>query len=57
MTKQHNWVPSTYGHGESMCTICGMTNREAAALRTLNECETASTLEQRIEAENERLRK
>lgn len=37
----HNWVKSTYGHGETMCTYCHMTNREAAVLGLLNECEHA----------------
>lgn len=34
----HNWVPSPYGHGETACTRCGVTNREAAALGILNTC-------------------
>ncbi len=29
---QHEWVPSTLGHGERMCKHCYMTNREAAVL-------------------------
>lgn len=28
----HNWIPSTLGHGETMCSRCRMTNREALAL-------------------------
>lgn len=28
----HNWIPSTLGHGEAMCSRCRMTNREAMAL-------------------------
>ncbi len=36
---QHDWVPSTLGHGDVMCRHCFMTNREAAALGALNECE------------------
>lgn len=32
MKYKHNWVPSTLGHGETMCTKCWATNREAAVL-------------------------
>lgn len=35
----HNWVRSTLGHGEQMCSKCGITNREAAVLNKLNWCE------------------
>jgi len=35
----HVWVPSTLGHGETMCTRCFITNREAAVLGLLNFCE------------------
>lgn len=35
---QHEWVPSTLGHGETMCTCCCMTNREAAVLGAI-ECD------------------
>lgn len=28
----HEWRPSTLGHGETMCCRCGATNREAFAL-------------------------
>jgi hypothetical protein len=35
----HDWVPSTLGHGETMCRRCAITNREAAALGCLNYCE------------------
>lgn len=35
---QHDWVPSTLGHGETMCSRCLVTNREAAAIRMF-ECE------------------
>lgn len=34
----HNWIKSTLGHGETMCSRCHITNREAAALGQLNEC-------------------
>lgn len=33
---QHNWVPSTLGHGETMCSRCWITNREAAAIGQFN---------------------
>lgn len=36
---QHNWIRSTLGHGETMCSKCHVTNREAAVIGTLNECE------------------
>jgi hypothetical protein len=39
MTKPHDWKPSTLGHGESMCRACFITNREAAALGLLNDCD------------------
>ena len=32
MQYEHNWVRSTLGHGEFMCTKCYVTNREAAVL-------------------------
>lgn len=35
----HDWVKSTLGHGETMCSRCRITNREAAVLGKLNECE------------------
>lgn len=34
----HNWVKSTLGHGEAMCSKCKITNREAAVLGLLNQC-------------------
>lgn len=36
---QHDWIPSTLGHGETMCRRCCITNREAAALLLLDECD------------------
>ena len=36
---QHDWIPSTLGHGETMCRNCKITNREAAVLGQLNECD------------------
>jgi hypothetical protein len=36
---QHNWVPSTLGHGETMRSRCWITNREAAVLGCMNECD------------------
>ena len=38
MTYEHDWKPSTLGHGESMCARCFITNREAAVLGELNSC-------------------
>lgn len=32
----HDWVPSTHGHGETMCSRCRITNREAAVLGETN---------------------
>lgn len=37
----HTWVKSTLGHGEVMCKYCLITNREAAVLGKLNECDKA----------------
>lgn len=34
----HDWIRSTLGHGEVMCSRCLITNREAAVLGDLNEC-------------------
>lgn len=31
-TRGHAWIPSTLGHGETMCLHCFITNREAAVL-------------------------
>src|SRR5580693_8263066 len=36
---QHDWVPSTLGHGETMCSRCFVTNREAAVLGCANVCD------------------
>lgn len=36
---QHDWIPSTLGHGETMCRRCFITNREAAALGLTNSCD------------------
>lgn len=35
---QHDWIPSTLGHGETMCRRCCVTNREAAAIGMI-ECD------------------
>lgn len=35
---RHKWVKSTLGHGETMCELCCMTNREAAALGLSESC-------------------
>lgn len=32
VVRQHVWVPSNLGHGENMCSVCKITNREAAVL-------------------------
>lgn len=40
---QHDWVKSTLGHGEQMCSRCKITNREAAALGQLNDCDVPPT--------------
>lgn len=42
-TRPHDWVPSTLGHGETMCRLCTITNREAAVLGKLNECDVPPT--------------
>jgi hypothetical protein len=34
----HDWIPSTLGHGETMCRRCKITNREAAALGVEDRC-------------------
>lgn len=36
---QHDWIPSTLGHGETMCRRCFVTNREAVALGISNTCD------------------
>jgi hypothetical protein len=36
---QHDWITSTLGHGETMCRKCFITNREAAVLGLLNDCD------------------
>lgn len=38
----HRWVKSTLGHGDTMCSACFITNREAAVLGRLDRCEKAS---------------
>lgn len=35
----HEWIKSDLGHGEAMCKNCKMTNREAAVLGKLNDCD------------------
>lgn len=35
----HDWVKSTLGHGDAMCSRCYITNREAAVLGKLNDCD------------------
>lgn len=36
---KHDWIPSTLGHGETMCSRCCVTNREAAVLGIADECD------------------
>jgi hypothetical protein len=36
---QHDWIKSTLGHGETMCSRCFITNREAAVLGRTNTCD------------------
>lgn len=38
---QHDWIPSTLGHGNKMCRRCCVTDLEAAAIG-MNECEAPS---------------
>ena len=40
---EHEWVPSTLGHGEMQCKHCLMTNREAWVLGTECSCNVACT--------------
>lgn len=35
---QHDWVKSTLGHGETMCSRCFITNREAAVIGASEIC-------------------
>lgn len=37
----HDWIPSSLGHGETMCRYCYGTNRELAVLGQLNHCDKA----------------
>lgn len=41
--RPHIWVPSTLGHGETMCTVCAGTNRELAAMGQLERCPGAGS--------------
>lgn len=41
----HDWVKSTLGHGEAMCSRCRITNREAAVIGKLNECSVKPKLQ------------
>lgn len=40
LTANHNWIKSTLGHGETMCSYCMVTNREAAVLGITNTCDS-----------------
>lgn len=49
----HEWTNSTLGHGETMCSRCGITNREAAVLGEMDHCPkemTSPPLDYRKEA-------
>ncbi len=35
----HDWIKSTLGHGETMCSRCFITNREAAVLGVSDSCD------------------
>lgn len=52
-TIPHDWIASTLGHGETMCRVCKVTNREAAVIGIANHCETAMELQSKKEQENE----
>jgi len=45
---KHDWIKSTLGHGETMCRRCGMTNREAAVLGYLDECDGSTQPETEV---------
>lgn len=36
---QHDWIKSTLGHGETMCSRCCITNREAVVLGVADACD------------------
>jgi len=42
----HNWIPSTLGHGRTMCTYCKITDREASALNVMNHCDSAPVVDE-----------
>ena len=47
----HKWIPSTRKqHGEFVCQYCLITNREAAALGVVFECEEATLQNEIAEA-------
>ena len=48
---RHKWVKSTLGHGETMCTRCWTTNREAAALGILDHCDVPEPAQKSEEAD------
>lgn len=57
---QHDWIKSTLGHGETMCSRCKVTNREAAAIG-MDDCdapppEPANDMQKALEADGEKLR-
>lgn len=46
----HLWVSSTYGHGNKMCSKCGVTDLEAGVIGILNDCPVS---EEKISAEKD----
>lgn len=50
---EHDWTPSTLGHGETMCRRCYGTNRELAALGELDHCTAASPLRDNDQGPND----
>jgi hypothetical protein len=51
---QHNWVRSTLGHGDVMCSKCYITNREAAVLGLLSICDVPDVITEQPAALSER---
>ena len=41
---QHDWIPSTLGHGDTMCRRCWVTNLEAAVLGCMDHCDVPPPL-------------
>jgi hypothetical protein len=51
---QHNWVRSTLGHGDVMCSKCYITNREAVVLGLPNICDVPDATTEQPRALSER---